>query len=334
MQELQDRPASASTPLPGATLYRPGGKVAFMLVLVPALGACAAAGVFLETQTEIPIWLLVWLLGAMLLWLVLMPVFWLALKIVRTSPFGIATGRPWRMWREIPWGSIAKVERRGPRLRVTSREYVRISFNPGILYAGDELRRFLLSQLPPEVLDDSLRDEARRIAMAESGPSYPGPLPSVLRTRPRAPLRIGVALVTLGALGAFGAALLATLRLATLRLAIVPGVPLAAGALALAFGGMLGFAWLSQQVTLSEAGISVVAFRSGRARGMLWSQVVLLEFTRRGRVIRLTGKGARERVRCPGPRLMAPLDAAVYRAFLKRHLRDRHVMESRRFWLV
>jgi hypothetical protein len=262
----------------------------------------------------------------MLLWVLLMPIFWLALKTVRISPFGIAAGRPWRVWREIPWGSIAKVEQRGPRLRLTSREYVRISFNPGMLHAGDELRRLLLSQLPPEVLDDSLRDDARRIAMADSGPSYPGPLPTILRTRPRAPLRIGTALVTLGA---YGTALFAAVRLTN-----VPGVLLAAGALTLAFGGVLGFVWLSQQVTLSEAGISVAAFLSGRARGLQWSQVVLLEFTRRGRVIRLTGKGARERVRCPGPRLMSPLDAAVYRAFLKRHLRDRHVMESRRFWLL
>jgi hypothetical protein len=322
VQQLQDRPASASTPLPGATLYRPGGKVALTLVFVPILGACAAAGVFLEMQTAIPIWLP----GAMLLWVLLMPAFWLALKTVRTSPFGIAAGRPWRVWREIPWGSIAKVERHGPRLRVTSREYVRISFNPGMLHAGGELRRFLLSQLPPELLDDSLRDEARRIAMADSGPSYPGPLPSILRTRPRALLRIGAALVALGALGAA--------PLAAVKLTLVPGVPVAAGAVALAFGGMLAFAWLSQQVTLSEVGISVAAFPSGRARGMQWSQVVLLEFTRHGRVIRLTGKGARERMRCPGPRIMAPLDAAVYRAFLKRHLRDRHVMESRRFWLL
>lgn len=327
MQQLQDRPASASTPLPGATLYRPGGKVALTLVLVPVLWACAAAGVFLETQTAIPLWLL----GAMLLWVPFMPIFWRALKTVRISPFGIAAARPWGVWREIPWGSIAKVEQRGPRLRLTSREYVRISFNPGMLHAGDELRRYLLSQLPPELLDDSLRDDARRIAMADSGPSYPGPLPSILRTRPRVPLRIGAALVTLSAIGA---AVLAVVRLVTLRLAIVPGVPLAAGALAIAFGGLLGFVWLSQQVTLSEVGISVAAFPSGRARGMQWSQIVLLEFTRRGRVIRLTGRGARERVRCPGPRLMSPLDAAVYRAFLKRHLRDRHVMESRRLWLV
>jgi hypothetical protein len=324
MQQLQARPArpaSASTPLPGAILYRPGGKIAFMLVFVPVLGACVAAGVLLETQIPVPLWLP----GALLGWVLLTPLFWLALKTVRTSPYGIAAGRPWQVWREIPWGSIAKVERRGPRLRITSRDYVRISFNPWLLYAGVDLRYSILTHIAPELLDDALRDEARRVAMAESFPSYAAPLPSVMRTRPSARLRAGLALFTLVALAA--------VPLAVLELPTLPGMPLAAAALALALAAIAGFCWLSQQVTLSDVGISVIAFPSGKARGMKWSQVVLLEFTGRARVIRLTGQGQMERVRCPGPGIMGPLDAAVYRAFIKRHLRDRPVMEARRFWL-
>jgi hypothetical protein len=321
-QPLQGRPASFSTPLPGATVYRPGSALALTLALAPVLGACVAVGAFLMTQSAIPLWLP----AVLLVWALLMPLFWLALKTVRTSPFGIAAGRPWQMWREIPWGGIARVERRGARLRVTSRDDVRISFNPGLLYAGAELRRYLLTQAPTELLDEALRDEARRIAMSDSGPAYPGPLPAVLRIRPRLGWRVSCALGTLAALGAA--------PVAAFELPIVPGLPLAAAALVIALGGMFGFAWLSQQVTLSEVGISVTAFPSGRARGMQWSQAVLLEYTRRGRAIRLTGQGQHERVRCPGPSAMRPLDAAAYRAFLKRHLRDRPVMEARRFWLV
>jgi hypothetical protein len=332
MQRVQDQqlqgqaphgsPASFSTPLPGATVYRPGGALAFTLALTPALGACGAAAVFLMMRSAIPLWLP----GALVGWALLTPLFWLALKTVRVSPYGVASGRPWQVWREIPWGGIAQVERRGLRLRVTSRDGVRVSFNPGLLYAGAELRRYLLTRVSPELLDDALSDEARRMAMAESGPAYPGPLPSILRARPRLRSRLLCALATLAALCA--------VPVAALELPLTLGLPLAAAALALGFGGMLGFAWLSQQVTLSETGISVIAFPSGRARRMQWSQVVLLEYTRHGRVIRLTGQGQEERVRCPGPSVMRPLDAAVYRAFLKRQLRDRPVMEARRFWLA
>ncbi len=321
MQQLQDRPVSVSTPLPGATVYRPGGKVALALVFMPIAAVVGALTYFLVTASALPFWLP----GVMVVWALALPLCWIALKTVRTGPSGIASGGPWQVWREISWSGIARVERRGPRLRVTGRDYTRISFNPSLLHNGTELRRFLLLRLPAEVLDDTLRDEARGLEMAASGLAYRGQLPGVFRTRPRPRLRGAAAVVTLMAMG--GGAL------AVLKLPLLWGLPLAAGCAVVALGGLVASTWLWQRVTLSDAGLTVVGALSGRPRGMQWSHVVLLEYTPNGRVIRLTGQGQKGRVRCPGPGVMRPTGANIYRAYLKRHLRDRPVMESRRTWM-
>lgn len=345
MQQVQERPASVSTPLPGATVYRPGGVIAVVLVFVPVVMVAAAAGAFMLIGDTIPLWVP----AAALAWVLGVPLWWLSLKTVRVDAFGIEAGRPWQVLRAIPWEIVAKMERRGPRLRVTGRDFTRISFNPGLLHNGADLRESLLLRLPIELLDDALRDEARGVAIVTSGRTNVGQLPGMFRLRPRPALRLLAGLVTLAALG--GA------PVAILFLPLDTGLAVAAVCVAAVGSGLWASHWLWQQIKLSDAGITVIAPLSGRARSMPWADVVLLEYTPKGSSLRVTsgrekdrGKGAQstvaqrppasttartkdERVASPGPRVMRSLDATIYRAYLVRQLLDRHVMEAVRNWI-
>jgi hypothetical protein len=283
-------------------------------------------GWFMFRKEAIPIWAPA---GA-LLGVLALPLLWIAFKTVRIDATGIEAGRPWQVWRRVSWESIARVERRGPRLRVTSRDYTRISFNPGLLRHGSELRESLLLRLPPELLDDTLRDEARSAFIVSIGMADSGQLPGMFRVRPHIALRVVAALFVLAAFGA--------VPLAIIYLPPVSGIPVAAGcAASCGVGGILGFLaslWLWQRVTLSDAGITVVGPLTGRSRGMQWSQIVLLEYTPKGSAIRVTGRGHEGQVACPGPRVVRSLDGTIYRAYLVRNLLDRHVMEAQRNWLL
>lgn len=327
MAQVKIRPPSFSTPLPGATLYHPGGKLIVALVFVPFLATSVAAAYFLSQGGAIPLWLP----AVLVVWGVLAPVFWRILKTLRMGPAGIAAGRPWQAWREIEWTNIARVERRGVRLHVVSSQGMRLKFTPALLHDGGELRRQLLVEVlnmaPDGALDGSLLEEAIRLTMGDE--QMPDNVqrtqaPGIRRMRPRLRRRLGAALGALLALTGGGFALVA--------LPSVIGLSAAAVAVLVAVACVVAFCWLSQQVILSDGGFSVQKFPSGRPHGMLWSEVVVLERTEGWAAIRLTGA---TRISAPGPHVMSPLDARVYTHFLRRHLREREnsVLEARRRWL-
>jgi hypothetical protein len=316
MQQVHRVPAiraSLSTPLADAKIYRPGGRVAGAMLLTPVLAACAGMGYYVYSARTVPLWVAAVPLGGVLL----VPFFWLALKTVRVTPAGIAVGRPWQWWAEMPWAAVNGIEKRGLRLRLTAVDGARIAFTPALLHDGSSLRATVLDRISPDVLDPRLVEDAQRIAQAK-----PGPISGVLRARPSWVRRGGVALLTLVAL--------ATGVAAVLVLPPEGGIPLSVAAALCAVAGVNRFLWLSQRITLSETGISVMAFPSGRVQTLRWQDVVLFEHTPHERILQL--RGARP-IRCAGPWLMRPLDREAYRAFIQRFVRDRKVLEVPRFWL-
>ncbi len=328
MAQVKTRPPSFSTPLPGATLYHPGGKLIVALVFVPFLATSAAAAYFLSQGGAIPLWLP----AALVVWGALTPVFWRILQTLRVSPAGIAAGRPWQAWREIEWTDIARVAQHGMRLHVVSSQGMRLKFTPALLHDGLELRRNLLvdalHMAPEGALEGPLLAEVIRLTMGDE--EMPDNVqrtqaPGIQRMRPRRRWRLGMAL---GALLALTGGVLALVALPP-----VTGLPVAAVAMLVAVVCVVAFCWLSQQVALSDGGFSVQRFPSGRPHGMLWSEVVVLEHTEGWAAIRLTGA---TRIAAPGPRVMNPLDARVYTYFLRRRLREREngVLEARRHWLL
>jgi hypothetical protein len=283
------------------------------LLLTPVLAACATMAYYMYSEQAVPLWLAAVPLGCILL----VPVFWLALKTVRVTSGGIAVGRPWQWWAEIPWAAVIGIEKRGPRLRLTAVEGARIAFTPALLHDGAGLRATVLDRISSDVLDPRLMEDAQRIAQARAGP-----VTGVLRARPSWVWRGSVLLVTAVSAPA-GAAALVLLPLAA-------GIPLALVAALCVLAGVNRFYWLSQRISLSETGISVMASPSGRVQTLRWQDVVLFERTPHERILRL--RGARP-IRCAGPWLMSPLDREAYRAFLDHYLRERNVLEVPRLWL-
>lgn len=319
------RPPSYSTPLPGAALYHPSGKLVLALIAVPFVATSVAGGILVAQRQPIPLWLP----AAMGAWALTTPLIWWSLKTVRLSPLDIATGRPWQTWCEISWGTVASVEQRGWRIRVTSKDGMRIGFTPAVLHQGAELRATLLEQVAPRTLRGELAEEAVKITLSPRMNAPVAELPNLLRVRARGTMRLGAVLATLVALAVAG--------LMLTQLPPTLGFPLAGLATALAtiaaLLGVLAFSWLSQVVTLTDTGISARTLLSGHARRTQWADVVVMEHTPQWRAVRLTGKA--HRVRFPGPGVMRRIDADAYRAFLDRYLRHRDpgVLEATRHWL-
>src|SRR5689334_14871110 len=111
---LNRGPAIASTPLLDIQVFRPGSLLALTILLLPVLVALAGAVVFILMNAPIP----EWLPFLALLWIPCAPIFWLAMQSVRTNTVGVAAGRPWRSWVEIPWTLIERVEQFGPLLTI------------------------------------------------------------------------------------------------------------------------------------------------------------------------------------------------------------------------
>lgn len=324
MAQVKTRAPSFSTPLPGAKLYHPAGKVIVALVFAPFLATTIAAGAFVAQGAPIPFELP----AALAAWALLVPVFWRGMQTVRTTEGGIAAGRPWQAWREIAWSDVTRVERHGLRMHVVSSQGTRIKFTPLLLHDGGQLRNGVLLPVPPAVAQGRLAEVAVLVHMTAapaSGGERPEPLGKVA-LRPRARLRLGAALAVLVALAAGGFSVVA--------LPIIFGVALAACALVIAGVGVVAFGWLSQVVTLSDAGITVQALQSARTRGTLWANVVVLEHTGSWGALRLTNKVG-ERVTAPGPGVMRPLDAEAYQLYFERLLynREHGVLVAQRHWL-
>ncbi|HEX6819415.1 MAG TPA: hypothetical protein VF120_13645 [Ktedonobacterales bacterium] len=324
MAQVKIRPPSFSTPLPGATLYHPAGKLILLLVFVPFLLTVVAARVYasqgMPITYELP--------AVVAAWALLAPVFWRAIQTVRVSSSAIAAGRPWQAWREIEWIDVIRVERRGLRVHIVSRQGTRIRFSPLLLHDGAELRLDVLQNVSESVVQGALADEAVRVrltARPAPGNKRTEP-PGMLRVRPRFRLRL-----------AAGLGVLTSLALGGLALAVLPivvGVGLAVCALIGAWVCSVAFCWLAQLVILSDAGITVQAFPSGKTRGTLWTDVVVLEHTGSWSALRFTSTTG-ERVEAPGPGVVRPLDAQVYYVYFKQRLYDREhgVLVAQRHWL-
>lgn len=324
MAQVKTRAPSFSTPLPGATLYHPAGKVILALVFAPFLATTIAVRVFVVQGAPIPFALPAALAALALL----VPVFWRGMQTVRITEGSIAAGRPWQAWREIAWTDVIRVERHGLRMHVVSSQGTRIKFTPLLLHGGAWLRREVLRLVPPTRAQGPLAGVATLVHMTSS-PALRGERPEPLgkvELRPRVRLRFGAALAVLVALAAG--------VLAVAALPIILGVTLAGCALLIAGISVIAFRWLSQAVTLSDAGITVQTLQSRRTRGTLWADVVVVEHTGDWSALRLTNKSG-ERVTAPGPGVMRPLDADAYKLYVDRLLskRERGVLMAQRHWL-
>ncbi|HKV84010.1 MAG TPA: hypothetical protein VJN88_05605 [Ktedonobacterales bacterium] len=309
------RPASrglavASTPLSEVELYRPGPSFALTILLIPVIVTLVAAAITLNGDQGIPLWLPF----VLLLWIPCLPVIWLGMLSVRTDTTGIAAGRPWTRWREMPWDMIDRVEKRGPLLTVRGSVGGRLIFAPALLRDGSRLRRRLLLRLPAHVLSNALGEDAQEILTMSVYTMPEGGLAGLLRARSRVAYRLAVAALTL-VLAAVGVvALLGAPGAIGLSLAVICWL----GALA----GACLIAWLLQEVRVNDAGIIVFHPLTRRTREVKWTQIELIEHSSREAVLRLRGE---QRVVCLGPGILPRAQRDLLRAFLHEYGLNRDV---------
>ena len=301
--------ARPSTPLMDLQVYRPGSVLAVSILLLPATAALLAAALSLNTSGRVPLWLPF----ALLLCVPGLPVLWFAMHSVRTSTLGIAMGRPWQTWNEVPWASIERVEQVGPRLRITASDDRQLTIWPALLRDAGRLERELLLRLPPQVLAGKFAARGQFILGGIAGTAH-------VQAQPRwrgmsaaacllGPLIVLAGLVALPHAGALSVALAAGLvELAALTLLLT----------------------IFQRVTLDETGIRVSGLLHRGARSMRWRDVELIEQSPQERMLRL--RGAKKLV-CLGPGILPPKEGEIMRAYLQRYCRSRDVPMVDRRWL-
>jgi hypothetical protein len=302
-------PARPSTPLMDLKVYRPGSALAVCILLLPAAAALLAAALALNTSGRVPLWLPF----VLLLCVLGLPVLWLAMQSVRTSTLGIAMGRPWQTWNEIPWAAIERVEQVGPRLRIMASDDRQLTIWPALLRDAGRLERELLLRLPPQVLAGKF---------ATRGQIFVGGIPGTVQVQAQPRWRgITAAACLLGPVLLVGG-LVALPHPVAWAVALVAGlVELAVLALLLA---------ISQRVTLDDTGIRVSGPLHRGARSMRWRDVELIEKTPRERVLRLRGT---KKLVCLGPGMLPPHEGALMRTFIQEYCRRRAVPMFERRWL-
>lgn len=301
-----------------ARFYRPGPLLAAAILLSPALLALIGGIVSLAVWGSIPVLLPLLLL----LWIPVLPTTWLIMTSVRTTPVGIAISRPWRQWREIPWDLIERAERTGRRIVVHASDGRQIGFSLLTLRDGTRLHREILMRLPMHVLDARLRGDARDVLGEPVVPRPDGGLSGGLQASPRPVWRwAALAAVAASALVAVVAALL---------LPPLFGIPVAVLGLIGVAAGVVTFTWFRQELVISETGIAVIGALTRKMREIAWSEIQLIEYTPRERVLRLRGD---RRLRCPGPTVLLPSERDVMRAFLHEYCIGRGVPVVERRWL-
>jgi len=310
--------SSTSTPLMDIQVYRPGPYLALAILVVPVVVAMGGAAITLNVMGTIP----VWLPFVLLLWLPGLPVVWMTLQSVRASSYGIAAGRPWQTWEDIPWSLVERVEQRGMALRITGSDGRRLTVVPALLRDGKRLRRQLLLRLPTHVLAGALAQEAQQLLVTGVFAMPEGGLSGTLHARPQGIWRAALAVGGLVALA--GAAL------ALMRLPLGPAIPVTVAALVVAGAAVRALAWTMQEVMLNEKGISVVWRLTGRAQAMQWAQVDLVEHSTREALLRLRGT---QRLLCAGPGVMSRAHRDLMRAFLHEYCENRDVPIMGRKWL-
>lgn len=309
------RPASrglavASTPLSEIELYRPGPYFALAILLIPVIVTMVAAAISLNGDHGIPLWLPF----VLLLWIPCLPVIWLGMLSVRTDTTGIAAGRPWTRWREIPWDMIDRVEQRGPLLTVRGSVGGRLVFAPALLRDGARLRRRLLLRLPAHVLSNALGEDAQEILTMSVYTMPEGGLAGLLRARARGTYRSVAAALTVTFVAVGVVALLSAPRVIGVTFAVICGL----AALASAFVCV----WLLQEVRVNDAGVVVFQPLTRRTRELKWTQIELIEHSSREAVLRLRGE---HRIVCLGPGILPRAQRDLLRAFLHEYGLNRDV---------
>jgi hypothetical protein len=274
------------------------------VVLLPVAAALVGAAVALNTFGAVP----VWLPFVLIVWLLALPAVWLSMQSVRTSSYGIAAGRPWRRWKEIPWTLIERIEKSGPGIRIIGSNGTKLTIVPALLRAGGRLKRQLYLRLPPHVLEGALAQEAQRLLSSSIAPDVDGGLSGTLNARPRLPWRIVPVLVA--ALALAGAVL------GWIALPLQAAIPLSVLA-----------AGILQKVLINEKGISVVWPLPTHIRELAWSDVELIEHWWGQTILRLHGP---IRIRCAGPMLFNRAARDLMRAFLHEYCLNRGVPVVRR----
>lgn len=323
MPDTSSRPlnrglAITSTPLLDIQMFRPGSALALSILLLPALVALAGAIIFVLMDGRIPDWLPF----LALLWIPCAPIFWLAMQSVRTNTIGVAAGRPWSSWVEIPWTLIERVDQFGPLITITGSNARRMTFAPMLLHDGSRLKRSLLLRLPSQVLIGKLSRDQQRVLrtgffMPDAG------LSGTLHTRPHRRWRMlfgGIALVLVG-LAVLVAMLLPLAFSVPLVLFCVVGV--------LATCGVVG--WLFQELLVNEKGMSLSSPITRKSYNMSWSEVEIIEHSPYQYVLRLRGT---RRMFCAGPPLLPAGDRDIMQAFLREYCLNRGVPFVPRSWFM
>ena len=315
---LNRGPAITSTPLLDIQVFRPGSMLALSVLLLPVLVALVGAAVFILIDGQIP----EWLPFSALLWVPCAPIFWLAMQSVRTNASGVAAGRPWSSWVEIPWALIERVEQFGPLVTITGSNAKRMTFAPVLLRDGQRLKRSLLLRLPSQVLIGKLSREQQRVLV--SGFFMPDAgLSGTLHTHPHGRWRMlfgGIALAMIGV----GVAVVMTLpRALSIPLALVCGLGTLAACMAMG--------WLFQELLVNEKGMSISSPITRQSHDMSWSEVEIIEHSPYQLVLRL--RGAR-RMLCAGPPLLPVGDRDIMQAFLREYCLNNGVPFVARGWFM
>src|SRR5262245_12084790 len=224
-----------SSPMVDVNLYRPGSFLALAMLLVPLCIALTGATSFVILGEHIPVWIPLLLV----LWVPCTAALWLLLTSVRTTSVNIAVGRPWQRWREVYYGDIVRLERRGPSLRVLTRDGTRMSFTPFLLRDGSRLEVGLLLRLPPHVIAGKLRRRAHELVTGgiHTGPT--GGLAGSLRMRARVRWTLVALLLALACVAGAAAVVLS--------LSLAVAIPLGIILLALGICFFMMFVWLLRE---------------------------------------------------------------------------------------
>lgn len=311
--------SSSSTPLTEIEVYRPGPYFALTILLVPVAAALIGTAISLFANGTVP----VWMPFLVFLWLPLLPLVWLVMQSVRTNPYGIAAGRPWRTWHEIPWLLIERVEQVGPVIRIFSSNGQQLILIPRLLRDGKRLRRQFFLRLPAHVFAGSLAQEGESLLVNGIHTTPEGGLAGTLRAQPRtlwrlAPIGISCLAVILAVIG-------------VLNLPVGAAVSAVVICVIIALASLLVYGWMAQSVTVSDAGIRARWELTRRTREMTWEQIQFIEHSSRQALLRFRGE---TRIICAGPALFPTAQRDLMRAFLHEYCVKRGVPIVRRTRLL
>lgn len=309
--------SSNSVPLADTQFYHPGPLLAFAVLLLPVALTLGLAALALQLGHAVPLWLPF----LTLLWLPAVPLLWLLMISARTTSRGIAVARPWRTWTQLHWEEIQRVDQRGIVMRISGRGETLV-LAPRLLRDGARLRRQILLRLPPHALSVRLSREAEAILSSRISMLPNGSITGALAARPQA--RYSVALLAAACILG-GSAGFALWRGALSPVAIT--VAVVAGLLALAC--LTGAAWLVQQLSLDDQGITILrAVGVPRRRAYAWNQITMIEHTPGSALLRL--RDSRTRALCAGPHLFDSEQATILWALVQSHARDHEVLVIQR----